>query len=111
MKKNTLLFLMSLLFVIAADARAQEGCYEGSYCVNETYFYAKILSGVNFLQNSGFDINKFTYRTGYIIAGSLGYCWRYGLRLEAEYAFRRNGIRKICFFDESISMRGHVEIS
>ena len=33
-------------------------------------------------------------KAGYIIAGSLGYCWRYGLSLEAEYAFRRNPIKQ-----------------
>ena len=51
-------------------------------CVDETNFYAKILGGANFLQNTKIDGNKSTYQTGYIIAGSLGYCWCYGLRLE-----------------------------
>src|ERR1700733_11200482 len=103
MKKNILLLLMSLLFFMAAHAQAQErynedsSCYEDSCCVDETILYAKILSGANFLQNTTIGKNKSTYQTGYIIAGSLGYCWRYGLRLEAEYAFRRNTIRKIHF--------------
>ncbi len=43
------------------------------------------------------DGNEASYETGYIVAGSLGYCWHYGLRLEAEYAFRRNDIREIAF--------------
>ncbi len=62
----------------------------------------RFLSGANFLQNTTIDGNKSTYQTGYIIAGSLGYCWCYGLRLEAEYAFRRNAIKKIDFFGEGI---------
>ena len=84
MKKNILLLLMSLLFFMAADAQAQEGCAEDSCCVDETNFYAKILAGDNFLQNTPIGRNKSTYHTGYIIAGSLGYFWRYGLRLEGE---------------------------
>lgn len=117
MKKNILLLLMSLLFFMAADAQAQEWCdedpcyYEDNCCVDEINFYAKISSGANFLQNIAIGGNKSTYQTGYIIAGSLGCCWRYGLRLEAEYAFRRNAIRKICFFGEGVSNHGHCQAS
>ena len=35
----------------------------------------------------------------------------YGLRLEAEYAFRRNAIRKIHFFAEGSSKHGHFQTS
>jgi opacity protein-like surface antigen len=117
MRKNILLLLMSLLFFIAADAQAQEGCVEGSCCyedscfVDETNFYAKILGGANFLQHTAIDRNKSTYQTGYLIAGSLGYCWCYGLRVEAEYAFRRNAIREIDFFVEGCSKHGYYQAS
>ena len=117
MKKNILLLLMSLLFFMAGDAQAQEWCdedlcySEDNCCVHETNFYAKILGGANFLQNTEITENKSTYQTGYIIAGSLGYCWRNGLRLEAEYAFRRNTIRKIDFFVEGSSKHGHYQAS
>src|SRR5882757_9938977 len=86
MKKNILLPLMSLLFFMTADAQAKE-----SRCASGMNFYAKILGGANFLQSTTTDGNKSTFHTGYIFSGSLGYCWsNYGLRLEAEYAFRRN---------------------
>jgi opacity protein-like surface antigen len=117
MKKNILPLLLSLLFFMAADTQAQEWCnedfccYEDSCCVDKTNFYAKILGGVNFLHNTSKDENKSTYETGYIIAGTLGYCWRNGLRLEAEYAFRRNAIRKIHFFVEGFSKHGHFQAS
>lgn len=117
MKKNIRLLLMSLLFFMAADAQAQEWCAEdsccdeNSCCVDETNFYAKILGGVNFLQNTEISGNKATYQTGYMIAGALGYCWRYGLRLEGEYAYRRNAIRKIHFFEEGSSRHGHFQTS
>jgi opacity protein-like surface antigen len=117
MKKNILRFLMSLLFFIAAGAQAQEWddegscCYEDSFCVDVTNFYAKLLGGANFLQNTQITGNKATYQTGYMIAGSLGYCWRYGLRLEGEYAYRRNEIRKIRFFGQGSSRHGHFQTS
>ncbi len=118
MKKNILLLLMSLLFFMAADAQAQElcdedsYCYEDSCCVDGMNFYAKILGGANFLQNTTIDGNNSTYQTGYIIAGSLGYCWRYyGLYLEAEYAYRRNAISKIDFFTQGFSNHGHCQTS
>lgn len=117
-KKQLLRLLMPLLFLMVTDAQAQEQCdeegscsYEERSCVDGTNFYAKILSGANFLQNTALDGNKSIYQTGYIIAGSLGYCWRYGLRLEAEYAFRRNAIRKIHFFGEGFSRHGHFQAS
>jgi opacity protein-like surface antigen len=110
MKKNTLLLLMSLFFFMTAEAQAQEG-FDDACCVDETNFYAKILSGANFLQNTSINGNKSTYQVGYIIAGSLGYSWRYGFRLEAEYAFRRNAIRKIHFFGQGSSKQGHFQTS
>ena len=117
MKKNILLLLMSLLFFMAVDAQAQECydenfcCYEDSCCVHETNFYGKIFGGANFLQNTSINENKSTFETGYIISGSLGYCWCYGLCLEAEYAYRRNNISKIHFFGEGCSKHGHFQTS
>lgn len=124
MIKNIPLLLMSLLFFMAADAQAQEWyaaepcysedsfCYEDSCCVDETDFYAKIFGGANFLQNTEITGNKSTYQIGYVIAGSLGYSWCYGLRLEAEYAFRRNAIRQIHFCcGEDFSNHGHFQTS
>lgn len=95
-----MLLLISFFFFMAADAHAQG-----------PNFYAKILSGANFLQNTAIEGNKSTYQTGYVIAGSLGYRWCCDLRLEGEYAFRRNAIRKIHFFGEGFSKDGHFQAS
>ena len=87
-------------------------CAKENRCPDGMNFYAEILGGANFLQNTTIDGNKSTYQTGYIVAGSLGYCWRhYGLRLEAEYAFRRNAISKIDFITEGSSKHGHFQTS
>lgn len=115
MKKNVLFLLMSLLFFIAAEAQEwcteDFYCYEDSCCVDETRFYAKILAGENFLQDTAINGNKSTYQTGYIIAGSLGYYWCYGLRVEGEYAYRKNDIKKIHFCGEDFSTHGHFQTS
>lgn len=97
--KKTILHLV-IFILVAAKAQAQE-----------TNFYAKIFGGANFLQNTTITGNKSKYDTGYIIAGSLGYHWCYGLRLEGEYAYRRNSIKKIHFFGEGSSNRGRFQTS
>lgn len=99
MKKNILLLLMTLVFF--RDGHAEE----------ETSFYAKVFAGANFLQNTFTDENKSTYQPGYVIAGSLGYRWCYGLRVEGEYAYRRNTLRKIHLPDENSSHHGHFHTS
>jgi opacity protein-like surface antigen len=94
-----------------ADLRAQKKCCKVSCCVDRTNVYAKIFGGANFLQKTSISENEATYDTGYIVAGSLGYCWRYGLHWEAEYAFRRNPIRKIHFSSEGYSKNGYFQTS
>jgi opacity protein-like surface antigen len=111
MKKNILLLLVSFLFFTAAHAQDQELSDKNPFCVDQTNFYAKFLSGVNFLQKSIIDGNRSTFKAGYIIDGSLGYYWSCGLRLEAEYAFRRNAIKKIDFYVEGCSLGGHFQNS
>lgn len=108
MKKNILLLLISFLFFTAAHAQYQES---KPLRVDQTNFYAKFLSGFNFLRNSTTDGNKSTFKAGYIIDGSLGYCWSRGLRLEAEYAFRRNAIKRIDFYVEGCAFDGHFQNS
>lgn len=116
MKKN-ILFLMTLLFFIGADARAQEWdaqkncCYEDDYCFDDMNFYGRIFAGANFLQKTTLNGNKSTYDTGYIVGGFLGYCWNYGLRFEGEYAYRRNAIKKILLFGQGSSTHGHFQTS
>ncbi len=113
MKKNSLLVLMSLL-LFTTETQAQDRFVDDSYescCSIQTNFYGKILGGANFLENTSINENKSKYKSGYLISGSWGYCWQEGLSLEFEYAYRRNEIRKIHFFAEGLSKRGHVQTS
>lgn len=111
MKKNIFLILMLFLFLAVDEVQALERCNQNSSIFEGNNFYAKILSGPNFLQNTSIDGNKATYQTGYVIGGSLGYVWNYGLCLEAEYAYRRNSIKQIDFYVEGFSQKGHYQAS
>lgn len=112
--KNFFLFMVSALLFTSIEMQAQtydELCYEDSCCISNNKFYAEILGGVNFLQTQTNGGIRSKYKTGYIVAGSLGYRWCYGLRFEAEYAFRRNSSRNIHFFGRSFSIHGHFQSS
>jgi opacity protein-like surface antigen len=111
MKKKFLQLFISLLFTIAADAKAKQMPAKDICCADMVNVYAKLFGGANFLQDTSISGNNATYHTGYVFAGSLGYCWRYGLHWEAEYAFRRNGIKEIDFFTEGNSNHGHFQTS
>src|SRR3569832_655385 len=80
-------------------------------CVDSASVYTKIFGGANFLQETTVSGNSASYQAGYIFAGSLGYCWQGGVHVEAEYAFRRNGIDKIDFFTQGSSKSGHFQTS
>ncbi|MBS0653875.1 MAG: porin family protein [Verrucomicrobia bacterium] len=95
-----------------ADAQTQAPSVKEKRCPDGMNFYTRIFGGVNFLQNTNTNGNKFSYEPGYVFAGSLGYSWRYyGLRVEAEYAFRRNAIKKIHFITQGSSANGHFQTS
>lgn len=117
MKKIILSLLMSFMFSMAPNAQAQEcyadgSCYfEESCCAAKGNFYARLLGGVNFLQNTKINGNRTSYDPGYIIAASVGYHLQYGLSVEAEYAFRRNDIHKTHYYTEGSSNSGHFETS
>lgn len=111
MKKTILIILMSLVFIIPADAQALKWNGVKFCCIDTNNSYVKLLSGFNFLQNTSINGNTASYETGYIIAGSWGYCWRYGLILEAEYAFRHNGINEINLVGQGSSSNGHYQAS
>lgn len=112
MKKNLPLLFTAFLFAIAVDAGAQERySQDDCCCADMENVYAKLFGGANFLQNTSVSKNKASYHPGYIFAGSIGYCWQYGLHWEAEYAFRRNGIDKISFVNQGKSNRGHFQTS
>lgn len=104
MKKS--ITLLVTIFSLSLEAYQSYPC-----CINTNNFYAEIFGGANFLQTQRSGGIKSTYKTGYIVSGSLGYKYCYGLRLEAEYAFRRNSLQKIHFFGRSFNLSGHLESS
>jgi opacity protein-like surface antigen len=124
MKKVIPLLFLSLPFALTADPSlfdmpadaqskrvTQRSCTKDTCWMDMTNVYAKVFGGANFLQNTTISGNKSEYDPGYVFAGSLGYCWRNGLHVEGEYAFRRNAISKIHFTSQGFSKDGHFQTS
>lgn len=92
---------MKLILGMAVSAAAAVLIPAGASAQQEG-FYASLGGGLNFLDDSDFDIaggvgvdNQ--YDTGFIISGAVGYAtapvWDYGsLRLEGEVSYRQNDI-------------------
>ena len=110
MKKFIISFLTTVFcFSSHASFSDEWRCEESLW--KEQRFYAEVFGGASFIQQS--KSGGFTTRseTGYIVAGSLGYRWCYGLRLEAEYAYRRNSLKNIHFFGRTYSINGQFQTS
>ena len=109
MKKNIPSLLVTLLFFTVADADEPPKKWRAEDY--KTNFYAKIYGGVNLLQDTSIQGNKATYEPGYILSGAVGYAWPCCLRLDAEYAYRRNAIKEIHFVGQGSSKNGHYQDS
>lgn len=98
------LFLTLLIWLgISLGAYAENNCP----CI-----YTKVFGGANFLQTETSGGVSTRYSPGYVVSGSLGYRWGYlGLRVEAEYAYRRNSLRNIHFLGRTFSLNGHFQSS
>jgi opacity protein-like surface antigen len=94
----------------SAQANTCEDWCGREACVDSP-FYVEAFGGANFLQTDQRHGIKSDYQTGYLFSGSLAYRWCYGLRLEAEYAYRRNTLKKIHFFGRSFRTHGHFQSS
>ncbi len=88
----------------------EECCYEDSL-FDENRFYTQFFAGANFIPSSTSGGLTTKYNAGYIVAGSLGYRFCYGLRLEAEYAYRRNSLESLSFFGRTYSIHGNFQTS
>ncbi len=92
------------------EKRAKVQSARASCCVEGMNFYVEGFGGANFLQNTTIDGNKTSYESGYVFSGMLGFSWNQcGLRLEGEYAFRRNAIKKMHFITQGTSHHGHFQ--
>jgi opacity protein-like surface antigen len=71
--------------------------------------YGELCGGVNFLQTKTRHDIKLIENPGYIIGASIGIHACYGLRLEAEFAYRKNFLNKIRFLGLNFRRNGHFE--
>lgn len=101
---------LAVVLLVGSSIQAGGFCYKDSWC-SAKRFYAEVFGGANFVQagSSGGITNR--YQAGYIVSVSLGCYWRDGLRMEAEYAYRRNALKTVHFLDRTYSMHGHFQSS
>jgi opacity protein-like surface antigen len=85
----SLLFALGLCLNVNAQVLPENSCSmtEQFSCCQPHNFYVRGLVGVNVCFNHYINV-------GYIASGSFGYRFNYGIRLEGEYAFRKNGMTK-----------------
>jgi opacity protein-like surface antigen len=100
-------FLIFLLPFFFHDVQANVSCNRCS--CNYYPLYGEIYGGINFLQTKTKNDLKPIYDPGYILSGSIGIHECYGLRLEAEFAYRRNSLNKVHFFGRNFRRHGHFE--
>jgi len=105
MKKWSLFLIVLLPIFFHEVAEANVLC--NNYSCNQ--LYAEIGIGVNFLQTETKHDIKPIYDPGYIVEASIGIHECYGLRLEAEFAYRRNSLNKVHFFGQNFRRDGHFE--
>lgn len=106
--------LITLFTIISTQAHTyyfDPYSYENSCCDNVDLFYGEIFGGANFIQTASYHHKKIDYNPGFVVAGTLGFHWLYGIRFEGEYAFRRNDAKKLHFQGESLSLKGHFQSS
>ncbi len=115
MRKFFLSAIAVTLIPFCTDALAQDfdnSCCDEYECSEDNLnFYAEVYGGSNYLQTETSGGIKSNFKTGYILGGSLGYRFCYGVRLEAEYAFRKNSYESVHFFGRTFSMDGHFQSS
>lgn len=105
--------IISLLLTMTSYSHAQEYGYifdDPSFCSAQN-FYMKIFSGPNFLDTRKRDGVSSRYDTGFIVSGSLGFRWCYGLRVEGEYAYRHNSLNRLHFLQRSFKFHGQLRTS
>ncbi len=76
-------------------------------CHPRGYLYIEAFGAANFASNLEEPGITTSFDTGYLFSGSLGCSIYYGLRIEAEFAYRRNTIDQISFFGRSFPIPGH----
>jgi len=107
---------MAAVLTFSATAQAQtQDCYdfcnEDPCCENNNPFYAEILGGANFLQITGSASNSIKCKTGYVVSGSLGYRLCYGVRVEAEYVYRKTSLNTVKFVGHHVPCHGYFQSS
>jgi opacity protein-like surface antigen len=107
MRRKGLFLIVSLLIFSHYQVQANVCCSRCCWC--DSKFYTQVFGGASFLQTKTKNDIKPISNTGYIVGGSFGFYECHGLRLEAEFAYRRNSLSKVRFFCENFEREGHFQ--
>lgn len=102
--------ILSLLTLFCISAQADEVICQNNW-FDPSKIYVEAFGGANFISSVHDDGAKLNFKPGYTLSGSLGYHLPYGLRMEGEYAYRRNSIKNIHYSGETYSLNAHFETS
>lgn len=103
MKKLILLAVMFMAVLVPHCVKALDMPF------NLDGFYVSGNASCNFLTNSKKHHAKLTFEPGYLLAPAIGYRFCNGIRLEAEFAYRRNENKKAKYLGFSHRIGGHLE--
>lgn len=109
MAENIAVFMKKIISIVSIII--MNLCLSSFTYADENSLYAKLSAGVNCLQTESKQGIKPSFHPGYIVSGAAGYQWCYGLNVEAEYAFRRNSMRKIHYFGQDFKIPGSFQSS
>lgn len=98
MKKHVFALLALASTLMGAGLQGSECCDEG--------FYVGGFAGVNFLQNLEKHGVEAKFKTGFAGGIAGGYKFRNNVRVEGEFAYRRNTLKSISFDGENDDLHG-----
>ncbi len=122
--KKTLLSVATTMIILSQSQIHADDCCDNNtklifdnYCSQEICcengFYAGILGGANFLENTPSHGFKANFDTGYSLTGLIGYRFCNGVRLEGEYTYRKNALNDahIRYYGNIDGLDGHFQSS
>lgn len=110
MKRQVFALLALVSTFVGVGLQGSDGCYNGcgfgGFGCGEGNFYVGGFAGVNFLQSINKHHVDAKFKTGFAGGVSLGYEWQNNIRVEGEFAYRRNVLRSISFHDDDLDLHG-----
>ena len=103
MKKIILLTILFLVLIVPQCIKA----YQLPFDLSGFYLSGNV--SCNFLALNKKHDTKLTFDPGIFVAPAIGYRFCNGLRVEGEFGYRHNNLKKLKFYGTSFHINGHLE--